>query len=244
MADLPTNPEEVKAVIQEVNKPEGFPGTFTLGDGTVVKAASWEEAFQKVADMKVNTATALRDRERQIEEFRNAPSQSAPPDPALSPTRGMTPAQQKQYWEYANQDPILADDYKDSIKYGIPMEQVAGLEREIFNASQYSADSKEITTFQQKYPDYPGDNESLNKIFARMEQEGLPITARNLGSTYLELIYEGELQPVEAEAPKPWVPPNLQGGSTNKEEKNIMQMIADTPDDKLDDVYRRLGLLK
>lgn len=239
MADLPTNTDEVKEIIKEVNAPAGFPGEFTLGDGTVVKATSWEEAFQKVSEMKVNTASALRDRERQIEELRAAPPSrtEAPP-----PTTGFD---QKHYWELMNSDPLAADIYKDSVKFGVQPEQVSALYQEVFNTTQYSADKKEVEDFMQNNPDFPGTKEATDKIWSIMAAEKFPINSRNLEYVYLRAVRDGDIEPMGNEAPQPWAPPTLQGGGGgNKEQQDIMKMIANTPDDKLDETYRRLGLLK
>lgn len=238
MADLPTNTEQIKEVIKEVNQPAGFPGEFTLGDGTVVKATSWEEAFQKVADMKVNTATALRDRERQIEELRQAPA------PVVEVPKPGTGFDQKHYWELMNADPIAADNYKDAFKFGVQPDQVAGLYREVFNASQYSADNFEINQFLQNNPDFPGTKEATDIVVDTCGKENRPLTKENLEYVYLRSVRDGLIEPAGEEAPTPWAPPSLRGGGGTQGQEDVMKMIANTPDDKLDEVYRRLGLLK
>ena len=210
MADLPTNAAEVKEVIKEVNQPAGFPGEFTLGDGTVVKATSWEEAFQKVSEMKVNTATALRDRERQIEELRQAPP--AAPEP-IAPSAGFD---QKHYWELMNADPIKAQEYMDATRFGVQPDQVGGLYREVFNASQYSADTFEINQFMQANPDFPGTEEASDVILNTLQAEGRPINRENLEYVYLRSVRDGKITPAGDEAPTPWTPPALQGGGTQQ----------------------------
>jgi hypothetical protein len=240
MADLPTNIEEVKQVIADVTKPAGFPGEFTLGDGTVVKASNWEEAFQKVADMKVNTATALRDRERQIEELRQTPVQQQQTPPP--PTTGFD---QKHYWELMNKDPLEAQQYMDAARFGVQPEQVQSLYQEVFNTTQYSADKKEVEDFMQSNPDFPGTKEATDKVWNIMAQENFPITARNLEYVYLRAVRDGEIEPLGEEAPQAWVPPYLQGGGTQRQRDQIVDPFGpDVPDDKLDEVARRLGMMK
>src|SRR5713226_3036591 len=99
-APAPTT-EQIKETLQQVQAPKDFPGEFKLGDGTVVKAANWQEAFEKVAEMKSNTAAALRDREAQIETLRQ--QQTVPP--VTQPAKG-TGFDQKAYWELMNADPV------------------------------------------------------------------------------------------------------------------------------------------
>lgn len=237
MADLPTNAEEVKAVIQEVTKPAGFPGEFTLGDGTVVKATSWEEAFQKVADMKQNTSAALRDREEQIRQLKEA--QQAPPEPIV-PSAGFD---QKHYWELMNADPIKAQEYMDANRFGVDPTQVGNLYREVFNASQYSADTYEINQFMQANPDFPGTDKASDIILNRLQEEGRPINKENLEYVYLRSVRDGLIEPISEEAPVPWTPPNMQGGGS-RQDSILSDPFKDVPDDKLDEAARRLGLLK
>lgn len=239
MDNLPTNADEVKKVIEEVNQPVGFPGEFKLGDGTVVKATSWEEAFQKVADMKVNTAQALRDREEQIRQLQTVPPPVADPQPS---TNGFD---EKHYWELVNsQGVIKAQEYVDAHRFGVNPEQVPALYREVFNASQYSADNFEITQFLQGNPDFPGTKEATDIVVDTCAAEGRPLTKENLEYVYLRSVRDGLIEPAGEEAAQPWVPPTLKGGGGTQNQEDIMALIAKTPDDKLDEVYRRLGLLR
>lgn len=242
MADLPTNTDQVKEIIKEVNQPAGFPGEFTLGDGTVVKATSWEEAFNKVADMKTNTAAALRDRERQIEELRQSTQQVQQQQIAPDATSGFD---QKRYWELMNADPLQAQQYMDAARFGVSPEQIPSLYKEVFNASQYSADTFEINQFLQNNPDFPGTPEATDIVVDTCAKENRPLTKENLEYVYLRSVRDGLIEPAGEEAATPWAPPALRGGGqTNKSQDDIMQLINNTPDDKIDEVYRRLGLLK
>jgi hypothetical protein len=240
MADLPVpSTNEVIEAIKEVNQPAGFPGEFKLGDGTVVKAASWEEAFQKVADMKVHTAEALRDREAQIETLRQ--SQAPPPVPVPEPGSGFD---QKKYWELMNADPLAAQQYMDGVRFGVDPNIVPNLYREVFNASQYSADTFEITQFLQNNPDFPGTTEATDIVVDTCAEEGRPLTKENLEYVYLRSVRDGKIEPAGEEAEQPWAPPSLKGGGGTQSQQDIDQLIANTPDNKLDEVYKRLGLLK
>jgi hypothetical protein len=242
MADLPTNIEEVKEIIKEVVKPDGFPGEWELSDGSKIKATSYEEAFNKAVDMKVNTAAALRDRERQIEELQAKISQQPPVQP--TPPASTTAFDQKHYWELMNQDPLQAQQYMDAARFGVQPDQVQSLYQEVFNTTQYSADKKEIEDFMQSNKDFPATKEATDKIWAIMGQENFPITSRNLEYVYLRAVRDGEIEPLQEESPQPWVPPNMQGGGTERQRQNPFDPFEGVPDDKLDEVARRIGMMK
>lgn len=236
--------QELKDTLAQVTAPKDFPGEFKLGDGTVVKAANWEEAFQKVADMKVNTATALRDRERQIEELRAAGAATPPP---VTPPAS-TGFDQKAYWELMNADPTAAQNYLDAFRLGVENPaDVPRLFNEMRNVSVFSADNFEIQSFMQKNPDFPGTDEAADYLINQLAARNAPLTANDLEYEYLKAVRDGVIEPLGEEAARPFVPPNLQGASLGREELNILNQLRDpnqVPDDKLDDFARRIGILK
>jgi hypothetical protein len=248
---IPTN-DEVKEVIAAVNTGKDFPGEFRLGDGTVVKASNWEEAFQRVAEMKSNTAAALRDREEQIRrqddrirelnELHNAVVTNRPV-PDAGNASGFD---EKTYWSLMNTSPINAQNYLDAFRMGVDRpEQVPLLFNEMRNVSVYSADNMEMQSFMQRNPDWPGTDQGADLIIERLAQKNAPLTADNLEYEYLKAVRNGEIEPLQDEAERPFVPPNIgSGASLSRDDVNVMEQIRNTPDDKLDEVYRRLGLLK
>jgi hypothetical protein len=233
---------EIKEVIQQVNAPKDFPGEFKLGDGTVVKAANWEEAFNKVAEMKSNTAAALRDREAQIETLRAASTQQTTQQTTQQVTTGFD---QKTYWELMNSDVIAAQNYLDSYRLGVDNPaNVPLLFNEMRNVSTFSADNFEIQSFMQKNPDFPGTDEAADYLINRLAARNAPLTADGLEYEYLKGVRDGVIEPLGEEVSRPFAPPNLQSASLGREEISVLEQIRNTPDDKLDEAYRKLGLLK
>ena len=238
--------QEIKETLQQVQAPKDFPGEFKLGDGTVVKAANWEEAFQKVADMKVNTAAALRDREAQIETLRAATTQQTTQQTTTQQTT--TGFDQKAYWELMNADPVAAQNYLDSFRLGVDNPaNVPVLFNEMRNVSVFSADNFEIQSFMQKNPDFPGTDEAADYLINQLAARNAPLTADGLEYEYLKAVRDGAIEPLGEEANRPFVPPNLQGASLGRDELNILNQLKDpnqVPDDKLDEFARRIGILK
>ena len=46
------------------------------------------------------------------------------------------------------------------------------------------------------------------------------------------------------EAERPFAPPNLGGTGLSRDDANILEQARNIPDDKLDEFYRRIGMLK
>jgi len=239
MPDAVPNTQDIKDAVAQVNAPKDFPGEFKLADGTVVKAANWEEAFHKAAEMKVNTAVALRDREAQIETLRAA--QAAPPNAPPAATG----FDQKAYWELMNNDPVAAQNYLDAFRMGVDNPaNVPVLFNEMRNVSVFSADNFEIQSFMQKNPDFPGTDEAADYLINRLAARNAPLTADGLEYEYLKGVRDGVIEPLGDEVQRPFVPPNLQSASLGREELSVLEQIRNTPDEKLDDLYRKLGMLK
>ena len=241
----PPTTEQVKEAIAATTKTGDWPGEFKLGDGTVVKAANWEEAFQKVAEMKSNTAAALRDREEQIrqrsqelEELQNARRQMPMPDPS-------TGFDEKKYWELANQDPRLATRYALAADLGVENpDHLPLLFNEMRNVATLSADNIEINTFMQRNPDWPGNDQDADLLINRLAERNAPLTADGLEYEYLKAVRNGEIEPLGEEAERPFAPPSLGGTGLSREDANLLEQAKNIPDDKLDDFYRRIGMLK
>lgn len=247
MPDPVVSSEQVKEALEQVantGKNGEFPGSFTLGDGTVVKATNWEEAFHKAAEMKVNTATALRDREKQIQDM--LAQHSKAPEPGANPVVASPGDKfdQKHYWELMNNDPQQAQDYIDAFRFGVRPDQVRPLFGEIYNVSQHSADSFEIQTFNSRNPDFPGTDEASDYILKKLTDEKRPLTAENMEYIYLRGVRDGEIMPLGEETQKAFIPPNLGGASLSQSDASLLEQVKNTPDDKLDDLYARMGLLK
>jgi len=244
----PTTPpttEQVKEAVAAVNKAGDWPGEFKLGDGTVVKANSWEEAFQKVSEMKVNTATALRDREEQIRQ-RNQELDELQRASRTMPMPGPeTGFDEKRYWELANQDPRLATRYALAADLGVENpEQLPMLFNEMRNVAVKSADNMEIESFMQRNPDWPQTDEAADLVLGRLVQRNSPLTAEALEYEYLKAVRNGEIEPLAEAEERPFAPPSLGSTGITRDDQNILEQIGNTPDEKLDELYKRLGLLK
>jgi hypothetical protein len=239
---VPTTETIQEAIAASKTNAGEFPGEFTLGDGTVVKAENWQEAFKKVAEMKVNTAAAVRDREEQIRILKEQPPSTTTTTTAIQ-ANGFDP---KAYWELMNADPMAASNYLDAHRFGVDSpDKVPQMFNEIVNVSTHSADTMEITAFQQMNPDFPGTPEAANLIIERLAQRNAPLTAANLDYEYLKAVRSGEIEPLQDEAERPFAPPNLgRGASLSRNDVDIMKQIAEIPDDKLDETFRKMGLLK
>jgi len=228
-------PEQISQAVAEVTKPADFPGEFKLGDGTVVKAANWEEAFQKVAQMKVDTATALRDREEQIRTLQ------APPPPVETQKEGFD---QKKYWELANVDPRAATRYALASDLGVDPEQLPQMFNEMRNVSVQSADQMEINRFMQNNPDYPGTLEVSSLLMDILANENRPLNSENLEYVYLRAVRDGLIEPIGEAGQQPFIPPSVQGGVSHSGGPVTMSQLNSLTDEQYEDFLRKTGLLK
>ena len=228
-------PEQISQAVAEVTKPADFPGEFKLGDGTVVKAANWEEAFQKVAQMKVDTATALRDREEQIRTLQTPPVVEEKPETTYS---------DKKFWETANVDTKAAVRMALAADLGVAPEDLPRMFAEMRNVTVQSADQMEINRFMQNNPDFPGTPEVSSLLMDTLASENRPLNSENLEYVYLRAVRDGLIEPMGDAAQPQFIPPSVQGGASHSGGPVTMSQLNSLTDEQYEDFMRKTGLLK
>lgn len=222
---------------------------FKLGDGSVVKAASIEEAFKTVAKMKEDTAAELRRVREEAQSYRSQVDDfTAREQAARQAASGNTKEfNRDHYYQLLNQDPIEAQNYIDRHRFGVdnPVES--------FNYMRQSVDSLTQQTvaasfLQQHADDFPaGDAEAAKRLTERvtnLTNEGMPFNVRTLNLAYSELIQEGTIKPVEKTQDEVIVPnPSLTGGSSQAASQAELSKIENMSDKDLEALLRSKGLL-
>lgn len=196
-----------------------------LGDGTVVKGKDMEEAFANVAKMKVDTAFALREkesllntekteRERISSEYERLKIEKEALEARLKPVE-KTPTGDKAfnkdtYFQLLGEDPMKAQDYVDSYRFGIDSPDKV---RETFNGMRENVDRvvQQVDVFTQQsvtasflaqHPEYPqGDADAAKLLTQRVNElttrEGFPYNPSTLEFAYFQLVNNDKIKPVE-----------------------------------------------
>lgn len=239
-------PEEISKPIEQAIKevqqqqPATGPVEVTLDDGTVVKASNWQEAFQAVSKMKVDTATALRDRESQIRTLQSAQSQPAP----VTTTQQPEGFNEKRYWELMGTDVLGAQNYADRYRFGLESpEQVPQVFQSMYNTSVKTGDNFEVQSFISRNPDWPATEAATNYVMETLNTEGRALNAENLEYIYLRGVRDGAIEPLAAEQTGTFVPPSLSGSSPDASGKmGSLQDFASLTADQQQEVLKKAGL--
>ena len=200
-------------------------GEMTLGDGSVVKGATMEEAFQNLAKMKVDTANALKqEREEkarlsgQVQTYEQTiNSLSQKPEPKQVDRTGFD---KDEYYRLLNADPVAANDYYFQYRFGRNPEE--------FNA-EYQRYGNMVTELEQKtiaaafaaqhvddFPYTPEAAATLRQRVQDLNSQGVPFNLETMNYAYSALVSEGKIKPVEKQD-EPEPNPSLKGSQVELE---------------------------
>jgi hypothetical protein len=193
-----------------------------LGDGSIVKGATMDEAFANLSKMKVDTNAALMESRESLrlekeEKERLAQEKTAleeqlraakePPKPA--PQTDGKGFNRDTYFAMLGEDPMKAQDYVDSFRFGIESPDKV---RDTFNTMRQTIDnvSQRVDGFTQQsvtaaflaqHPDYPqGDPEAakiLTNRVAELTQAGFPYNPDTIEFAYMQMVGQEKIKPLE-----------------------------------------------
>ena len=240
----PGTPAEAAQVIKEVNAP-AQPIEISLETGQVYRAATPQEALEKLAAAQTEATKAIRLRESENAELRTklAQLEQQIPKPQANPNDAKT----TQYYEDWAKNPTKANLDLLANGLGLPADQLVPVLRNVIESATARTAADE---FVNRYPSFEGNPTNVQLLRDRVQQRfGQNLgaaTADNLELAYQSLVREGKIVPGQqayAGVDSPTIPiPNIRGGSAPPNpELEIMQQAQTMPLDKLAEVIKRLG---
>lgn len=191
-----------------------------LANGNVIKAATYEEALKVAVKMTEDTQAALKaereaanTRTQELEARVNElASQVQRPAPV---TNGGFDKQR--YFNMLNEDPISAQNYVDSFRFGIdnPSEVPQHFQRISSKIDEYEGYTLAGLFLQQHAEDFPSNAENAAFLRTQMQElvkQGYPATLETMNMAYGQLVDNGKIKPLEPQQADPEVNPSLQGG--------------------------------
>lgn len=191
-----------------------------LADGTKVTGADESEALKNALKMIEDNKTYARQMKERAETYESQNAALAAQIEANKPKPVVEPGKfsNDQYYTLLNSDPIAAQNYLDSFRFGIP--DPAQVPQTFINMNQQvtSLTQQTVTAqFLQQHDDFPQDAGAVKTFSARMQQlfsSGYPFTADTMGFAYRQLVDEGAIKPMEKRTSPADEPPNPSlGGS-------------------------------
>lgn len=227
----------------------------TLGDGSVVKGANYEEAL-KVAVKRIEdnqTAYKTEKSAREQAEQRAADAQREldamrRPKPVADPSK----FDNEKYFALLNSQPIEAQNYLDAHRFGISEpsqvpEVFNSLRNDVTNMNQQAVAAQFIT---QHVDDFPPDGVAAKKLTERVQHlcmnEGMPLNLRTMNMAYSELVEEQAIKPVEKKTDNDddkTLPPSLRGSGGGVEDLDVSRFEKMT-DKELEAEMRKAGMLR
>ena len=193
-----------------------------LGDGSVIRGASVEEAMQNAAKRVEDNQAAYREQKQRATELEaeNARLREEVEQRQQVIAQQPTPANgafdTERYYQLLNEDPIGAQNYVDQYRFGVsdPVAAFNSMREESWAVVQQNVASAFIAT----HPEWnPADTSALSGRVKACLQYGMPFNATTLEYAYESLKQDGGANPIDLTPPEPepTPPPTLTGSSAS-----------------------------
>lgn len=222
-----------------------------LADGSVIKAGSAEEALKiavKMVEDNKEYARGLKANSEALEQRMAAIESKAAEAARPKPIEGQF--NKDEYYKRLNEDPISAQNYLDSYRFGIPdPNAVPGTFQQMQRDISVTRQEAMAAQFMQQHAkDFPQTAESAKDLRSRFEAylaDGYPATIETLNLAYGRAISEGTIKPLEEKEPEPDVQPNpsLNGGGAAAIDASEMQKVEAMSDSELEAYMKSKGLI-
>lgn len=211
---------------------------YKLADGSVVKAENVEEAFKNVAKMKEDTSAALKEERVKREEMeQRLTALQAEVAQRKEPAREEGGFNREHYFRLVGEDPIMAQNYLDAARYGIPdPAQVPAYFQNAFQKVTNLEQSQIAATFINSHPDFPGGTESsqiLTKEVVRLSQQGHPVNMDTMEIAWQNCVNSEQIKPIEQPQEQEEANPSLSGSGAGVLEAEIARVEADVISGKM-----------
>ena len=209
-----------------------------LDDGSVVKAANVEEAVKIIAKMKTDTSAALK-AERAEREQLAAQVSALQQDVTRrnQPQRDQNAFDRDQYYKLVGDDPIAAQNYLDSFRFGIPdPAQVPQYFQDSFASLTRMQQESLGANFVSTHPDFPPSAQTaeiLTNEAKKLVQEGHPLNLNTMEIAWQNCLASEAIKPIEP-AEEPESPnPSLSGGGSGALEAEASRIESDVASGKM-----------
>ena len=224
---------------------EQKPVELTLGDGTVVKGASLEEAFKTVAKMKEDTAAELKRVGEEAERYKEqAETYGSELQQYKQPEVKDGEFDKNKYYKLLNEDPREAANYLDAYRFGTPdpVQRFGEIGQKVDSLYQQSL----TASFWARHPEFPGGREAAKAMtdkVSSLTNNGHPLSIETMELAYADLTREEIIKPTKKEEVTEERPnPSLGSGGGNQPAINDEKLWSMT--DEQFKAYARANGLK
>lgn len=192
-----------------------------LANGNIIKAPTYEEALKVAVKMTEDTQAALKaEREAasaKTQELEARVNELANQIPKPAPAANGNGFDNQRYWQLLNSDPLAAQNYLDSVRFGIGNpEAVPGyfqrMDERINNFDQQMLASQFIYQHEE-FPATPENAAILTKQVEELVKAGHPASIETLNMAWGHVVETGKIKPLEVTTQETEeAPPSLPGG--------------------------------
>ena len=245
-AATPLEPAQVQQAIKDATVPPGAePVEIKTSTGQVFKGATTDEVIAQMRQSIEHGTTTIHQQRQELEQARQHAQPPAPQVPISDDDKVNAT-----YWEKLGRSAMEAQNYLDSIRLGIPEDQVPQVLRGTLQQTQVNLQQQAGTDFQARCPDFPSNNPAaVQTLVNAMKQRygaSAPSNAAELADrlevTYGQLVRSNQITPADLpiarynSAPVP--PLGSSGNAPSIDILNEQNFRRLTPDQMRDAILR------
>lgn len=178
-----------------------------LPTGQVYKGRDMNELTAALAQAQVNASQRITELGSETARLRQgiaAVTGQPVQGPDGQPAAQVSQFDRATYMELQALDPILAANYLDAHRLGLPsVNDVVPTYQSVMRATQEFQTAQTVNQFRVLAPDFPGTQEAVNLVMDFMRDQKIPFTAQNLKLVHDGMVRAGKYQPL---APQQFMP--------------------------------------
>lgn len=180
-----------------------------LPTGQIYKGTNVTELFTQVVQGQVNASTRITELNTEAQRLRDG--LAAVTGQPVGTTPGQSQFDRAVYMELQAQDPILAANYLDQHRFGLPnINDVVPYYTRTAQSAEEFRTAQTVNTFRIMSPDFPGTEQAVNEVMGFMKANSIPFTAPNLKLVHDGMVKAGKYQPLQITMPGQPAQPTIQ----------------------------------
>ena len=228
---------------------EQKPIELTLGDGTVVKGASLEDAFNNLKKIAEDRGSSYRSAKEEAERYeREARQRETELEEFRRPKPKDGEFDNQKYYKLLNEDPIAAQNYMDAYRFGTPdpVQAFSDMRQKVESMHGQAL----AASFQAMHPEFPAGRDAAKVMRERVEtltSDGYPFAIDTLELAYNQLVKEEKIKPATNSEPEVTPNPSLSAGSGAVTQDAVtaeLDKIAQMDDRQLEAYLKSKGMFK
>jgi hypothetical protein len=217
-----------------------------LENGMVIKGDNAEEALKSAAKIIEDNVKSYRETKAELDRL-SAQFQEFQSRPPAPPPKTEASNFKERYYQLLNEDPIEAQNYLDSVRFGIQKpSDVPARFNEMYERISVLDGQTLAASFVNAHPEFPSDNEAAQVLTGRvrdLQRQGHPTDLHTMEMAWNQVVNEGKARPLEQRVEQSEELPPSPGGTGSAMSDAELRKAENLSDKELMALLKSKGML-